>query len=518
MLASGDAAGALVVAEAAIDAHPESAEGHYVAGMAALALGRAEDAADALQIALHFRPDDAHAHLQLGLACSALGRPADALASLQRAVELAPESAEVWRGLGLEHLKRGREREAEQALRRGLQLAPDSAALASDLGYLLSRLPGEQQAALELFAAVLARNPDHVDTLVNRGLLRQHLGEFDQALEDYEHALGLHPELHEARLNRGLIRLLSGDFARGWEDYEARKAGAGARLAQRYPFPQWDGSDLSGRTILIYGEQGLGDEIMFASCLPDIVARAGRVVLHCAPRLAPLMQRSFPEVCVHAGEQSNPDIAWLDGVPTPHVVTGIGSLPRYLRRHPWEFPRHAGYLRADPEGVARWRSRLAPLGGRVTIGVSWRGGTPSTRGPARSLALSALLPLLRSPGVRCVSLQYGDVAADLAGLRSEHGIELPHFPEAIENYDETAALLCALDGVVSICTAAIHLGGALGRPVRVLVPSVPEWRYLRSGSNLPWYPSIELLRQPAPGDWGPVIAEAVRRVAAPRGS
>jgi len=163
-------------------------------------------------------------------------------------------------------------------------------------------------------------------------------------------------------------------------------------------------------------------------------------------------------------------------------------------------------LRAAPERVEYWRAKLAELGSGPKIGLSWGGGVKATRRHLRSIALGVFMPILRHPG-RFVSLQYGDCGEDLSALNREQGVVLPHWSDALNDYDETAALVCALDLVISVCTAVIHLAGALGRPVWVLVPAVPEWRYLDHGDRLPWYPSARLFRQAESGRWQGVIGQ-----------
>jgi hypothetical protein len=253
----------------------------------------------------------------------------------------------------------------------------------------------------------------------------------------------------------------------------------------------------------------VGDEIMFASCLPDLMACGVHVVYEARRRLAPLMTRSFPQatVCASTGDGRLPAAISGSGIDSE---IPIGSLPLYFRRTRQDFPAHRGYLVADPARVELWRGRLAALGPGLKVGISWRGGTATSRQKLRSLTLEQLRPVLEVPGVRFVSLQYGDAREAL-----QAGAALPpiaQWPETIDDLDETAALVSALDLVVSVCTAVIHLGGALGRPVWVLAPYAPEWRYGLKGEAMPWYPSVSVIRQPAFGDWGPVIAEAAARL------
>jgi hypothetical protein len=249
---------------------------------------------------------------------------------------------------------------------------------------------------------------------------------------------------------------------------------------------------------------------MFANPVPDLVAMGARGVLECAPRLARLFARSFPQVSVvprgAAGREQVERAA-------PDLQMRMSGLPRFLRRSREAFPLHRGYLRAAPERVAYWQARLAALGPGPKIGVSWAGGTRKTGKARRSTTLEDWLPVLRIPGVHYVSLQYTDARADLARLREQHGIDLVHWQEAIDDYDETAALVTALDAVASVCTAVIHLSGALGRPTYVLVPWWPGWRYLFEGEEMPWYPSARLVRQEQPNDWSVPIARLAAELA-----
>jgi hypothetical protein len=183
----------------------------------------------------------------------------------------------------------------------------------------------------------------------------------------------------------------------------------------------------------------------------------------------------------------------------------MGSVPQYLRQTYADFPRHSGYLKADPERVQRWRERLAALGGGLKVGISWQGGAVKTRRAVRSLALAQWLPILRAAGARFVNLQYTDCSGEIAEFKAASGIELVDWPEVREDYEDTAALVSALDLVISVCTAVIHLGGALGKPVWVMAPYSPEWRYGIAGEEMPWYPSVRVFRQPRYGEWEPVI-------------
>ncbi len=468
----GDFQEAAHLFEQCIEIVHDDAEAHLNLGIARRRLGKREEAGDCFAMALHYRPEYAEARFNFGVLDLEEGAVESAAARFEEAVRLKPDYAEAWSNLGLvqsSHL--GRFEEAEASLRQ----------------------------------ALIAR-PHFPDALCNLGMLRNGQGRFDDALEIYDELLRHHPAMHEARLNRALLYLARGNFVRGWEDYEARKHGS-PHFVERYArFPEWDGSPAPDKTLLVYAEQGLGDEIMFASCLPETIASVQHCVIDCSPKLEALFKRSFPAATVHGTLQTGPDPPWLQCAPAIDLRVPMGSLPRLFRPNEAAFPPYAGYLKADESKTARWRERLGGLGAGLKVGISWRGGTAKTRRNVRSLTLEQLLPLLQLPGVRFVSLQYTDCGEELARLRLTHGIRIEHWQEAIDDYDETAALVMALDLVISVQTAVAHLTGALGATGWVMLSAVPEWRYLASGDTLPWYPSVRLFRQRSPGEWEPVIA------------
>ena len=226
-------------------------------------------------------------------------------------------------------------------------------------------------------------------------------------------------------------------------------------------YPQWDGGGLAGCSVLVYAEQGLGDEIMFASCVPDIIAASKHCVIECSPKLESIFRRSFPAATVYAMTPSRNLPASVQEK-SIGLQTAMGSLPRFLRRNYAEFPQHHGYLQADRERVLFWRDRLSRLGPGLKVGISWQGGTLKTRRQVRSLPLPQWLPILRTPAIRFVNLQYTDCSTDLAELEAAAGISISDWQEVRDDYEHAAALVSALDLVISVCTAVIHLAGALG--------------------------------------------------------
>jgi hypothetical protein len=395
---------------------------------------------------------------------------------------------------------------------QAISLNPDLAYARNNLGYTLFNDLGEHERGAAHIEAALQLRPQDPDIQCNYSMVLVHRGLLDAALALCDELLAAHPYLYEARLNRALAALKLGRFAEAWPDYEARKYAYGNYVARDFGFPEWRGEPLEGKSILTYAEQGLGDQIMFASCLPDLLQHAGRCIVECSPQLEKLFRRSFPRATVCAGDATSRGSDRISRLGAIDYQVAIGSLPLHFRSDLSRFPHHAGYLQTDSGRCAYWRQRLERLGAGYKIGISWRGGAVSTRRELRSIPLQEWLPLVSQASCHFVSLQYGDNGEESGRFAYEHGVSVHHWQQAIDDYDETAALIVGLDLVISVQTAVAHLSGALGTPAWVLVPAVPEWRYLQSGDAMPWYPSVRLFRQQQRDTWIPLITEIARRL------
>jgi len=489
------------------------AEAHLYLGLCQRKLGALDDAVDSLLLAATFDPELGEAHFYLGVVELDRKNFEEAQACFDRALALRPDDAQVFNSLGRLNLKR---REIDAAIghyRHALALQPTFAAAASNLAYVLFTEKREVDAALALAREAVRLDPAMADARCNLAMVLQFLGRCEEALAETAIALEKDPFHDKALLNRSMALLMLEDYAQGWPVYEARRTIYPSFRFAQYALPEWDGEDLSGRTVLVYAEQGLGDEIMFASCLPDLLMTAKHVVMECEPKLVDLMRTSFPDTYVKGMSQISREVSWLPEAPhAPDCKIAIGSLPLYFRKSRADFPTRRSYLTADPARRARWRERLDALGPGRKIGISWRGGTHYTNAASRQADLTAWAPVLGCGDAHFVSLQYTDCAAEVAAAEAAHGFRLHHWPEAIDDYAETAALVAELDLVISVCTAVIHLAGALGAPTWILVHATPDWRYLRDAPTMPWYPSVELLRQRAAGDWPELLARVARRL------
>lgn len=541
---AGELARAEAIYRTVLTQAPEHPQALYLLGTLKTQNGRWQEAVELLQRATVARPDHPDTHGNLAIVLQNLGRLDEAIAHFRKAIALYPAFAEGHNNLGVAlqakslhdeaercfhealrirpdypealvnlgniHEQRDQWEPAAECYRRALALRPDYPEAQASLGHVLCQSGKTEEAILHGEQAV-ARRPDLVEARNFLGVSYIETGNPARAIECFRAALARDPGHAKAHHNLGLAHLLAGDFAPGWEGYEWRFQ-ANPALAQPLPLPDWDGGPLAGKGILIHAEQGAGDEIMFASCLSEIVRVAKRCVLTCDRRLLALFRRSFPDVEVIGvevvdGQRENAR-SWLPRIGHIDLQCPLGSLPRFLRRGPECFPAHGGYLRADTRRVAAWRERLASLGDGPKIGLSWRGGSATARRARRSIPLESLGELLSIPGMRFVNLQYGDTGAERHRVRDRLGIDVHHWEDAdpLSDLDEFAALITALDLVITVANAAAHMAGALSVPVWVLTPFAPDWRWQLARADSPWYPSARLFRQGRADDWETTIA------------
>ena len=275
--------------------------------------------------------------------------------------------------------------------------------------------------------------------------------------------------------------------------------------------PAWDGGPLDGKTLLVWSEQGVGDEIMFASLLPEIIAQAGQVLIECESRLVPLFARSFPTADVFA--RTDPPHRRLRDK-TIDVQCAAGDACRWLRRDRDAFENPRAFLRAETALVRERRAAYQAHGGGAKIGIAWRSRTPLW-GTIKSAPLECWAPILRTPGATWINLQYGDCEQEFAKIDKQLGVKI-HQDSEVDQFadlDRFAAQVAALDLVVSTSNTAAHMAGALGVPTLLLLPSVPDWRWQVEGDAALWYPDMKIFRQKTRGDWSAPIAAAAAEIA-----
>jgi hypothetical protein len=349
------------------------------------------------------------------------------------------------------------------------------------------------------------QTPDVFDNSDAESLCRQAVrlreqGDTHGAFVALQHAIALEPDFAEARFYLGCLHLLEGNYRPGFAEFEWRWRWSGfATPHLEVAQPAWDGADLRGRTILLHGEQGLGDSLQFCRYAPLLAERAGRVLLQVpAALVAVLRTLDGVETVVAPGEQ----------LPPFDVHAPLMSLPHLVGTTVETIPARVPYLHADPSAMARWRERLRGPSDGMRVGLVWSGNPAHPRQHVRSLPLACLEPLATVPGVTFYSLQKGPAAEE--GHASNLGLPLTDLGPLLEDFAETAAALSQLDLLITVDTSVAHMAGALGRPVWLLLAAVADWRWLLDRADSPWYPTLRLFRQHRLGDWQSVV-EAVRR-------
>ena len=441
---------ALALGREILDADPKQAETLHFLGSLSMEVNNFETAANLIGKAIAVDSGRAGYYRDLGTALIKLDRLGDAACSFRHALRIEPDMALA----GLDEVK-ARCREA----------------LAAD--------PGRAEAHFAASEALKAE------------------GRLQEALVSYRRALRLDPAYAKADTFESIALLSAGNLAKGWLEFEWRST-----IGSLGPFTEtvWNGEDLRGKTVLVWGEQGIGDQIMFANCIPDIIARAGRVIIEIDCRLVPLFARSFPAAAIHgeakftAGGPSRwQDFDWLEAHPPVDFFVPEGSLPRFFRPTLESFPSGAGYLAADRQRVAFWRRRLAGLGTGRKVGVSWRSLHMTERRAGRYPPLRSWAPLFSLPETEFIAVQANPSEEERGEIKERHGVELRTWDDIdlIDDLDDTAALLKALDAVVSADTYLPMMAGGLGLPVWRVTRSRKEedWSFL-GAERYPWFPSM----------------------------
>jgi tetratricopeptide (TPR) repeat protein len=531
----------------ALSLAPEFALAHYNLGNAYAQAGRHEDAADAFEKSLRLQPNDASTYNNLGNALHALGRGEEAIAAFSRALTLRPGHAGARNNLGMALAALGRADEAIAQFRAAIEAEPRYVAAYFNLGNTLDALGRHDEAvgafdaalglqgafppallglgnalaalgrhteAIARFERAVGLDPQLALAWLGLGNAHHALGAHEAALRAFDQALRLRPELASAQLNRALTLLTLGDFSRGLPAYESRLAVAtiatSAAAADAAPAvnpalpPRWRGEPIVERTLWIEAEQGFGDTLQFLRFVPLARERAGRIVLtvqrELVPLVAPLAHPWRIAVAI-AGEAR----------PQADLHCPLLSLPLALGIQFDTIPSTRRYVEVPAVYRRRWRGSLGGHA-KVKVGLAWSGRIQAQEN--RAMPVEALAPLFALPGIDWLVLQPNLTDDDKRALEAPARTASVHrFDDRIGDFADTAAIVDRLDAVVSIDTSIAHLAGALGKPLWLMLPYAADWRWFTNTDRSPWYPSARLVRQPAPGQWGPVVEGVARALA-----
>jgi tetratricopeptide (TPR) repeat protein len=481
----------------ALAIRPDDAEALNIRAAALLEQGRPQEALASCDRALAIRPDFVEALNNRAVALGQLGRAEEALASFDRALELKPDYVPALSNRGKTLLDIYRTERSEEALAsydRALAIKPDDPGLLINRAHLLSQL-GRPQDALASSDRALTVRPGSAEALNNRAVALVELSRLEEALASHAAAVAARPDFAEAHWNEALCRLSLGDYAIGWEKYEWRwRCKFMAKTKRDFVEPLWLGKeDLSGKSIFLHAEQGLGDTLQFCRYAAAVAAKGATVTLGVPVPLVSLL-RTLPGVARVVSEY---DPSWSFDFHCP-----LMSLPLAFATRVETIPAPVPYLWPNPFRVAAWRERLARLDG-VKVGLVWAGSGKVRVVDLRLMRLAQMRQLGAIDGVSLVSLQKGEPASQTRP--PPPGVAIHDWTDELTDFADTAALIGALDLVISIDNAVAHLAGALGKPVWVLLHHSPDWRWLLEREDTPWYPTMRLFTQPAAGDWDSVV-------------
>ena len=469
----GNTAGAEAGFREALRRDPDHQDGRFELGKLLRQESCFGDALACFEIVLQVERDAVDALIEIGETLIALKRFEEALPYLQRAMALAPQSIHALNTFAIANYNLKRYDVAERAIRDGLALSPDSFHLHNSLGNLNARR-----------------------------------GRLTEAEQNFRDAMALAPHDTEIALTLAGLLLLTGALEDGWKLSEHMRA---VIYGRKPSVKFWDGSDLSGKTIRAFADQGVGDVVMFAGLLPELQSRAERCIIEIDERLVPLFGRSFPNIEIIGRQQSSRPSPCGSDI---DFETIFSELPRYLLKNLDLATAPAqGYLKANPAKSAEIRRRYKADDDRLLVGIAWRSHNPKR--PKRNAPLALWGPIFALRNARFVSIQYGDVAKDIADAERCHGVDILVDPEIdqIASLDDLASQIDALDLVVSISQAGAHFAGALGKTVLTMIPNLSDWRYRLTGDRTIWYPNMTLFRQPATELWDDTIEAVARDIA-----
>ena len=490
---------------AAVKLNPRAPQAWANLGQVLHQLKQDQDALGCFDKALALAPDDIGILNHRANALLSLGRPEEALAAFREILARVPQHPEARLNSGIAHAALGALDEAVAEFDHALTLVPGHPAAHFNRGVALYDL-GRYADAVAAHDSALAAAPDHAGALLNRGRALAALNRFDDAIASYGKAHALRKDDADAHFMESLALLTLGDYRRGFEKYEWRWRRSGMDAQKSRGRPLWLGDyPLARKTVLLHAEQGFGDTIQFVRYVPMLAASGAKVVLEVQPELTALMARLEGAATVIARGAASPPF---------DVHCPLGSLPLAFKTEPATVPADIPYLSADDAHLAKWSARIGALE-RPRIAIAWAGNPSHLNDRNRSIAFAKLAPLFPPShpppqagegrvGASFVSIQRDVRSEDANALAGENRVT--NVGAALENFADTAAVIALCDLVIAVDTAVAHLAGAMGRPLWMLLPFAPDWRWTLDGDTSPWYPTARLFRQTSLGDWDGVIA------------
>jgi Flp pilus assembly protein TadD len=444
-------------------AQPKNPDALYLLGLITQATRRYAESTELFQRAVNEQPNNAKFLVNLGLSAGGmgLGQTERAIEAFRKAVAIDPKIPEAWSNLGNEFRNSERFEEAIECYQKALQLRPNFADAQCNLGVALQETRPTLQPAIEAF----------------------------------EKAIAMDPNFATAHWNLGFSLLLLGDFSRGLAEYEWRWKTGTVVIPRQIRRPQWGGEPLNGRRLFLHAEQGLGDTIHMSRYVPLVAQRGGVVILECPAPLVPLL-RGLPGLAeiIPAG-QHPPDF---------DVHCPLMSLPLVFKTTLETIPGNVPYLPVDEKLRDEWAQKIPADPDRPRVGLVWAGQPGNKNDHNRSIRLEQLAPLADAKRMRFFSVQKGTASEQAKNPPKE--MTITDYTADIKTFADTAAMLANLDLVITVDTSVAHVAGAIGRPIWIMIPIRPDYRWMLDRDDSPWYPTMRIFRQKTRGDWGEVIS------------
>lgn len=508
-LQQGDIAAAQAIYKRIIDKDPCHIDALYQLGTSFIHSSDFHKAIYYLSKVITLNPQSSIAHNNLGVALEQTGEYNFARDHFESAVSLDRGNADAYVNLGNAYQRAGDYTKAIDCYESALNIAPSEMAFLG-LGNTFREM-FEPDKAVHCYEKAIELSPGLIEAYNGIGLVLHENGELDKSARIYQETLDLPGDNTGTRWNYALLKLFCGDFKQGWKGYEyGRLLSNPIRHTLVDSNNEWSGDQsLTDRSILVYAEQGVGDEIMFASCIPELKQLTDNIHIICDKRLADIYRRSFSPTAVH-------ELSDLQSVRQCIIDYDIdfsipsGSLPRFFRNDISNFRQGRQYLYADQEKSGYWRQRYDDIGYKPKIGISWFGGRDRYVNARRSTNLNDWAGLLSSLDATVINLQYGPCETAITQIFNDHNISIHDWDDSdpLLDLDDFFAKVQTLDLVITIDNSTAHVAGSLGIPTVLLLPEAPDWRWQSQGNTSPWYPSLHLLRKPANTSWAAFISNS----------
>ena len=490
----------------------QNAEAFHFLGIIACQTGKYPVAVDLIIHAIEIDSKQSPFYYSLANALREQGKFMEAIEAYQQAIQIQPNQGEAYYNLGNALHHQEKLEEAIEAYQKAIRIQPNYVDAYNNLGVVL--IDHEKlEESVQIYQKTLEIQPNYADAYNNLGNALREQGKLEESIRIFQKAIYIQPNYAEAHNNLAMMLLLKGDFKNGWKQYEWRRQCDNFAFEKRdFPQPFWEGTDPKDKSILVWTEQGIGDEIMFSSILPDLLNRNASVIVESDTRMVSLFQRSFPKIRF-IPRQNPPNSQLLNT--TVDYQTPIGSLGKWFRTDKNSFILNRNtYLRACPKKTSEIRKKYQELAKeKILIGISWKSTGINQRQTYSKKKKSTLLehwqPVLAQRNYYFINLQYGNVKQELNEFQKHNNLKIHQDDEidSLNSLDDFAAQISALDLVISTSNTTVHLAGALGKQVWTLLPHIPDWRWTLEREDTLWYPKMRLFRQHRIGDWSDVFQQ-----------